>query len=207
MIKLLLIPARLYLLESKHWRWRCVWNFPFGDRISRAQKASSLFPAVYFRDLLICGPKRGEGGKHSPGVYHHEPSRRSAWVGAARIMTGDRPLHNVYMIERVMSTAWLCGYKTTSRICSVALRLRFSVREGGEVKEPQMLRFPFTPKFHVHYKSVPSKVNVKTLQINPESDRSSVSCLWYHFPSKWYGWGSDNCHPDLASLHHSPKTH
>ena len=70
-----------------------------------------------------------------------------------------------------------------------------------------MLRFLFTPGFHVHYKSVPSKVNVKTLQINPESDRSSVSCLWYHFPSKWYGWGSDNCHPDLASLHHSPKTH
>lgn len=70
-----------------------------------------------------------------------------------------------------------------------------------------MLRFPSTPQFRVHYKSIQSKVNAKTLQINPESDRSSVSCLWYHFPSKWYGWGSDNCHPDLASLHHSPKTH
>lgn len=77
----------------------------------------------------------------------------------------------------------------------------------GRVKETQMLRFPFTPQFHVHYKCTRSKVNVKTLQINPESDRSSLSCLWYHFPSKWYGWGSDNCHPDLPSLHHSPKTH
>ena len=143
-----------------------------------------------------------EGNIHR--VYHHEPQE---WVGVACIMASDRTLHNVCMIERVMSAAWLCGYKTTSRICPVALRLRFCVREGGEVTEPQMLRFPFTPEFHVHYKSVPSKVNVKTLQINPESDRSSVSCLWYHFPSKWYGWGSDNCHPDLASLHHSPKTH
>lgn len=62
-------------------------------------------------------------------------------------------------------------------------------------------------QFHICYKSVQSEVNVKTLQINPESDRSSISCQRYHFPSKWYGWQFDNCHPDLASPKHSPKTH
>lgn len=67
---------------------------------------------------------------------------------------------------------------------------------------------PINPlQFHICYKSVESEVNVKTLQINPESDRSSISCQRYHFPSKWYGWQFDNCHPDLASLKHSPKTH
>lgn len=63
------------------------------------------------------------------------------------------------------------------------------------------------PQFHICYRSVQSEVNVKTLQINPESDRSSISCQRYHFPSKRYGWQFDNCHPDLASLKHSPKTH
>lgn len=62
-------------------------------------------------------------------------------------------------------------------------------------------------QFHICYRSVQSEVNVKTLQINPESDRSSISCQRYHFPSKWYGWQFDNCHADLPSLKHSPKTH
>lgn len=62
-------------------------------------------------------------------------------------------------------------------------------------------------QFHICCRSGQSEMNVKTLQINPGSDRSSISCQRYHFPSKWYGWQFDNCHPDPASLKHSPKTH
>ncbi len=133
--------------------------------------------------------------------------------GLGGCMLGNgRPHHSVCDCKSYghQMTLWLQDHKNLScglRILAIIQWSCMCVRlRKGRVKETQMLRFPFAPEFHVHYKSVQSKVNVKTLQINPESDRSSVSCLWYHFPSKWYGWGSDNCHPDLASLHHSPKT-
>lgn len=83
-----------------------------------------------------------------------------------------------------------------------------SMRRGGWCRGTDAGIHSINPlQFHISYRSVQSEVNVKTLQINPESDRSSISCQRYHFPSKWYGWQFDNCHPDLASLKHSPKTH
>lgn len=184
---------------------------PFGDWISGIQRASSCFPAVYFRDLLICSLTAvKEENIHqgslimvrAPGVCGwggmHAGARQAfpQWIWLKELWA---PHDSVVTKQPQESVLWPRDVDWCACLCVRGRR--------GRGKETQMLRFLFTPQFHVHYKSVPSKVNVKTLQINPESDRSSLSCLWYHFPSKWYGWVSDNCHPDLASLHHSPKTH
>lgn len=99
---------------------------------------------------------------------------------------------------------------TTSKIPNVlwseTVTAVVRVSEQG-FKATQMLRFPHTPEFHVYDKYTQSKTNVKTLQMNPESDRSSLSCPWYHFPSFQMVWmRSDNCHRDLAPLYHSLKS-
>lgn len=108
------------------------------------------------------------------------------------------------------ASTWLWSLMTTSKIPNVlwseTVTAVVRVSEQG-FKATQMLRFPHTPEFHVYDKSTQSKTNVKTLQMNPESDRSSLSCPWYHFPSFQMVWmRSDNCHHDLAPLYHSLKS-
>lgn len=117
----------------------------------------------------------------------------------------------VYMNESVRSTSGVCCYKTNPQICRGLLSEIWMYvtkdEAGGQVWGTDAGIRSMNPlQFHLSYRSVQSEVNVKTLQINPESDRSSISCQRYHFPSKWYGWQFDNCHPELASLKHSPKT-
>lgn len=119
---------------------------------------------------------------------------------------------SVYMNESVRNTSVVCCYKRNPQICRGLLSevWMYVSKAGtwGRCRGTDAGIRSINPlQFHISYRSVQSEVNVKTLQINPESDRSSISCQRYHFPSKWYGWQFDNCHPDLASLKHSPKTH
>lgn len=139
---------------------------------------------------------------YSPSGSNNNSGLRSGWVGwDACKVSGRGPL---IMIERVMGIARLCGYKTTSGMCTVASRGWLCVWGRERRRRCWDFHLPHTSTFITN----PSRVKwmLRHSKLTPENDRSGLSCLPYHFPSKWYGWGSDNCHPDLASLHHSPKT-
>lgn len=97
----------------------------------------------------------------------------------------------VCMNERVRKTSRVCCYKGNPQICHGLLSeswmyvFKDGAGGGGQASGQMLGSAPLTPlQFHICYRSVPSEVNVKTLQINPESDRSSISCQRYHFPSK-----------------------
>lgn len=91
----------------------------------------------------------------------------------------------------------LC-FRATSAL-SVSMQKRgLGSWERGREREMETHILSYTTS-HIHCQ----REYVKTVQIKPQSNSGSVSCLlWYHFPSKWHRGGSDNCHHDLVPPPH-----